>query len=694
MKTVFYFALSLLVSTSLLVTQKSFAQQSNDAQNQTESTVLVPSDYSAISHPGGHKLIWGRGFSKTLKSTAGTQTDQWLQWYSGAVDKSLGTMQETTLDIAIRFDTSDLTGLDGFFISKFSFFPWQDATFTLKVWQGQNDLVEVYSQAITQYVNWQENIINLTTPLAIDASEELWIGMNVIIPSASFPLSIDAGPVVENKGNWIRYEGGEWELQPSFMGTHGNWMMGALVVETVDPVEFDVEMLHFGTITVQQSEQMVVHVANRTSQPMNLTSITTGTSVYSAEPGSGQVEAGQSMPVVVTFVPDEEGTFSDSLFVEYSGTGGSGLLKLPLTGSGLAEIIELGDWIFWDNGEYRDGLGTMYPSTIDIAIRFEASDLAAYDGRQITRFQFRPGGYGEDVFTMKIWQGDSIELVEVYSQVLTGYSLGENNIIELNTPVIVDASQELWLGMTVSMVYAAYPLAVDVGPAVENKGNWIRFEGGEWELLAPSFIGNFQGNWMLRAYIDEADSLLVTDNQMVDFGLTPVQQPEHIEIMMTNSSDATLMLMNVSTGTSFFTAQPAAWSIQPGQSTSVTVSFNPQTVDYYTDNLVVEYVSYGDVSHQLSLPLMGEGIDEVLSIEEDESDIRSINVFPNPSSGTVTLNGLNSGELISVFDTYGRLILSEIATESIAQININQRGMFFVEIKGLNKTSRSKLIIR
>jgi len=136
----------------LLVTQKSFAQQSNDAQNQTESTVLVPSDYSAISHPGGHKLISGHGFSKTLKSTAGTQTDQWLQWYSGAVDKSLGTMQETTLDIAIRFDTSDLTGLDGFFISKFSFFPWEDATFTLKVWQGQNDLVEVYSQAITQYV--------------------------------------------------------------------------------------------------------------------------------------------------------------------------------------------------------------------------------------------------------------------------------------------------------------------------------------------------------------------------------------------------------------------------------------------------------------------------------------------------------------------------------------------------------------
>jgi hypothetical protein len=694
MKTKLFLALTLLLSSNFIFSQSGVAQKANETENVTESISLIPSaNPSPFKQLSQNELISNPNHQMSVNGLNSSQSGQWIYWDNGIWRAALGTMQQTTVDIAIRFDTADLAGLDGLYMSKFSFLPWGYATYTLKVWQGEVSPVEVYSQAITDYVNWQGNIVNLTTPLVVDASQELWIGMNVIIPAAIFPLSIDEGPVVENKGNWIRTNGGEWELQPGFMGIEGNWMIRALIVETVDPVEFDVPMLNLGMITVQETSQMTVNVSNRTNAQMSLNSITTGTSYFEAEPGSLVLEAGQSMPVLVSFSPTEIGDFLDSLYVEYSGTGGSGLLKLPLIGSGQAEIIENGEWIFWDNGIFDQGLGSMQASIVDIAIRFDTTDIANYNSHLITKFQFHPRGDGSDIYTLKIWQGESLsDLVEVYSQLLTNYTLWEENIVDLTTPVVVDASQELWIGMNVAVQAATFPLATDGGPVVENKGNWIRSDNGEWELQPPSFFG-YHGNWMMRALIAEDNSPLLLDFEMLDFGMIPIQQPEHMELILTNNSSATLMFQSFNTATPFFSAQPSTWSLQPSESMPVTVSFNPSTVGMYADNLLVQFSSNSG-NDELMLPLFGEGTEETVSVEELERFTQKINIFPNPSNGNVTLSGLSAGDRVSVYDNSGRLMLSRISEQSVMQLNISQRGLYLVEISNQMKVERMKLIIQ
>lgn len=103
--------------------------------------------------------------------------------------------------------------------------------------------------------------------------------------------------------------------------------------------------------------------------------------------------------------------------------------------------------------------------------------------------------------------------------------------------------------------------------------------------------------------------------------------------------------------------------------------------------------------HDGSFKMMGLSMLESLelgtvSVEEADVFTQNIGLFPNPSKGIVSLNGLNSGDLVTVYDTNGRAILSYFAGSPLSQFTINRAGLYLVEIKGERDVTRKKLVIR
>ncbi|MBK9099322.1 MAG: choice-of-anchor D domain-containing protein [bacterium] len=163
-----------------------------------------------------------------------------LQWDDGVNYASIGVNGPLVFDVAHRWPVADLTdlGVDGKYLKVVYFFPAQvAATYTIKVWQGANagSLTEVYSQAVTSPTINAWNEVNLTTPVEIDGTQELWIGYN-INTTTGYPAGCDATLEYPGKGNMIYSTdfGGAWvELTALNPALTYDWNIAGYVYNTL-----------------------------------------------------------------------------------------------------------------------------------------------------------------------------------------------------------------------------------------------------------------------------------------------------------------------------------------------------------------------------------------------------------------------------------------------------------------------------
>ena len=87
-------------------------------------------------------------------------------------------------------------------------------------------------------------------------------------------------------------------------------------------------------------------------------------------------------------------------------------------------------------------------------------------------------------------------------------------------------------------------------------------------------------------------------------------------------------------------------------------------------------------------------LDATVNVDDLEIITQPISLFPNPSSGNVSVNGVNSGDQITIYDINGRIVLSYFAEGLETQLSIQKSGLYVVEIKGEREVTRRKLIIR
>ncbi len=155
-----------------------------------------------------------------------------------------------------------------------------------------------------------------------------------------------------------------------------------------------------------------------------------------------------------------------------------------------------GEWIHWDQGIFDAGLGSANWINWHMAARFTPADLLVYEGKFLTKIKFFPADNAE--FWVKVWQGSG-NPVEIYSQAVPSPVLNEWNVVELDTPVPIDTSQEFWVGYRVLASMNSFPVGADQGPAVAGKGDMINITGHAWVSLSTQF--GINRNWNIQGFV-------------------------------------------------------------------------------------------------------------------------------------------------------------------------------------------------
>ncbi len=178
-----------------------------------------------------------------------------------------------------------------------------------------------------------------------------------------------------------------------------------------------------------------------------------------------------------------------------------------LTGSVESWVVTLnweppaseGTWLQWDDGVNSDAVGGENIEIFDAAIRFTTDDLQAWDGHYLTKISAFITDANCQVY-LRVWQGGNQYYAgNLIREQHVAYPIAnEWNTYDLETPVMIDASQELWFGYRIINPNGVYPAGTDNGPAVPYKGDMLLY-GSEW-ISMSSYFG-WDINWNIHGFV-------------------------------------------------------------------------------------------------------------------------------------------------------------------------------------------------
>ncbi len=179
----------------------------------------------------------------------------------------IGTNQATTFEAAVRFSTTELTGLYG--ANMTGMLVWINDgggnDVTVKVWEGGSSAGPgnlIYQQNIEEEVvlsSWTYH--SFTKPILLKAGKEYWIGYR-INATGGHPAGADNGPMKANKGAWL-YQNNEWKLLTNY-NLNYNWNIRSIIesengkaIASVEPqrlqIKTNVEEIGSETFTIRNS---------------------------------------------------------------------------------------------------------------------------------------------------------------------------------------------------------------------------------------------------------------------------------------------------------------------------------------------------------------------------------------------------------------------------------------------------------
>jgi len=153
-------------------------------------------------------------------------------------------------------------------------------------------------------------------------------------------------------------------------------------------------------------------------------------------------------------------------------------------------------WLYYDNGEYKNSLGGGDEPVIFWAIRFDAEDLADYQGallKRITIFDVAAGAY-----QLWIYRGGETTpqtLVRNQNMTLTGTQAWHSEQIE--PAMELPENEPIWIVIGQQGLSRPAAVCADMG---EPDGRWVSLNGVDWTDLHTF---NMYYTWMLRAFVSD-----------------------------------------------------------------------------------------------------------------------------------------------------------------------------------------------
>lgn len=176
-----------------------------------------------------------------------------------------------------------------------------------------------------------------------------------------------------------------------------------------------------------------------------------------------------------------------------------------------------------DASQQTFGYGTTNSSSVSngndytAVIRLTPTELASYSTRYLSAVQFKPAMHQSDCeYTLYVWQGGSVDLANevidpgtlMATQPITQtLEIGSLNTVALETPLAVDPTQEIWIGVRANrLIESGFPIGTSYNASVDYKGN-VLYNGSTWSLLNVASQPN-NTNWYMFAVFAESAHLL------------------------------------------------------------------------------------------------------------------------------------------------------------------------------------------
>ena len=162
--------------------------------------------------------------------------EDWIHYDDGTNVDGIGLTSGGSFEWGIRLTPTELTGYDGEFLTTVRFHHGP-ATIPQPAHSGNIYVYEAGTptspgaqipSATTPWTHtgsdWVE--ITLTNPVTIDASQDLWITVDVTHLAGEYPAGCGPGPQVPGKGGWITLDGVTWD-EIGLLGLDYNWNLWA-----------------------------------------------------------------------------------------------------------------------------------------------------------------------------------------------------------------------------------------------------------------------------------------------------------------------------------------------------------------------------------------------------------------------------------------------------------------------------------
>ena len=171
--------------------------------------------------------------------------------YCGEYDgNAIGTNSAATLFAAARFTTTELADYVGGSFQQIKFMVGDVSTaVTVRIYEGATGTTVgavLYEAVIDNFIfgDWNEH--DLANTIDIEADTEYWVAYEVVC-SGGYPMSCDAGPAVDGKGDMLSMDGVSWEGMNASYGLDYNFMIATIVQSA--PADNDVKALAIGNLT-------------------------------------------------------------------------------------------------------------------------------------------------------------------------------------------------------------------------------------------------------------------------------------------------------------------------------------------------------------------------------------------------------------------------------------------------------------
>ncbi len=182
---------------------------------------------------------------------------------------------------------------------------------------------------------------------------------------------------------------------------------------------------------------------------------------------------------------------------------------------------------------------------------------------------------------------------------------------------------------------------------------------GDLDLAVTNQNSN-QVTILLNRGGDAGDINFTLPNAVIDFGQVSICSDSTRSFSITNPTDETVVIDEISTTLPVFVATPAQAEIAPGEVFTFAITFAPIDTVAYQDSLRVRGQILGR-QQEIAVGLRGEGIQAIISAAPDTLDFAGL--LP-PQTGTLSLQLNNSGNGPLVINA---LVFSDPAFSSDAQ---------------------------